>query len=167
VKKVSGYRGIGVSANFAPSRRHAVTPSRSFADIIGSFLGKPFLRGGRGPDGYDCIGFVVAALADLGKPHAIPEAFGGWTLDTYPNLYDQNHLEAEALMIQAFRSIGKEINPHLAFAGDLIVVRHMNGHFFPAIYTGNNQAVASFLFADVRSFSLEKRLSLHMARRID
>jgi hypothetical protein len=51
-------------------------------------------------------------------------------------------------------------------AGDLVIVKHMNGGHFPAVYIGNGQAMASFIKAGVRTFALKNNNTVVMARRL-
>ncbi len=140
---------------------------KTFAEIMLSYLGKPYARGAMGPAAYDCIGFVYAFLRDTGKGACFPHEFEDYSLETYPDLYERDREAAEQLMLRAFRTIGSEISPQAALAGDLLIVQHQNGGLFPAIYAGNSMGYASFLRAGVRAFNLDRDNKAIMARRLD
>lgn len=135
-----------------------------FAKRVTQYLGRPFRKGGKSQEGYDCLGFVSTFLKDMGKN--FPFEHGEWNLDNYSDFYTTDIEAAEAYMCEAFHTIGNEVKPERALAGDLIVVRHQNGRLFPAIYCGNGNAIASFLRAGVRVFALKDGNKIVLARRL-
>jgi len=134
----------------------------SFAERIGEYLGKPFRRGGRGPEDYDCYGFVHSFGRGMGWE--IPEAQGDYTIDTWQDLYDRDPVAAEEIMIAALTGAGDPVESARIVAGDILVLRHPSGGRYPAVYAGGGLVAASFLGAGVRTIRFDRR-DIVLARR--
>lgn len=145
----------------------AVRPP-TFAERMGKYAGKPYSPNGVGPASYGCFGLVYAYLADIGawRPSECWTISGTWTIRNYAELIEKDIAQAEAVMLAVFGAIGTSVIPSRRIAGDILVVRHQMGNLFPAICTGNGHALASFLRAGVRSFSLDERNTALIARRV-
>jgi hypothetical protein len=140
----------------------------TFADIIGRYLGKPYSPNGHGPSSYGCFGLIYAYAKNRGAwvPSECWTLRGRWTIANYADLFEDIEY-AEEVMGAVFESMGIPIYSLHKLAGDILIVKHPNtGRFFPAIYTGNGHAIASFLGKQVRTFSLGKECEVVVVRRI-
>jgi cell wall-associated NlpC family hydrolase len=83
LRDASGTPVPGVAAAYVAGRTVTVLPAETVAAVSAGFaqLGKPYLAGQTGPDGYDCGGFTSAAWtsAGIGLPAALT---GQWALGT-------------------------------------------------------------------------------------
>ena len=129
--------------------------AKTFATKMQNYIGKPFREGATGPDAYDCVGFIGRYLVDSGKK--IPRVFGDLTEDNYYHLARGNKKTECEMLRKWVLTLGKEISINEKVAGDIILVSISENIIFPAIYGGNNHAVAAFK-SGVHVFSLEKRI---------
>lgn len=136
----------------------------TFADVSSRYIDKPFVPGGRGPDGYDCIGFCYAFLQAMGKK--VIDGYGDVDIDNYHHLYRRDVEEAERVMFLAFDQIGAEVRVGAKLAGDLVIVKNELGRFYPGIYAGNGHVMASFVGAGVRVVATGKQVEIVKARRV-
>jgi len=135
-----------------------------FAGRMKKYVGKPFVKGGHGPDGYDCVGFLYAYLSET--DHPLPEEFEGWTLETYPDLYTEDLPKAEEVLLRLFDAVGAGVEPNRAIAGDVVIVRHPKGGLFPAVYIGNNTIISAFIKTGVAAEAIEGPAAIVKARRV-
>jgi cell wall-associated NlpC family hydrolase len=139
---------------------------RTFADISAQFIDRPFREGGRGPDGYDCLGFCHAFLVAAGKAAAIVTEQGEINIDNYHHYYRQDIEAAEAAMFTVFARMGSPVALPDVLAGDLVIVRNDLGRHYPGICAGNGHIMASFVNAGVRVVSTGDKVEIVKARRL-
>ena len=137
----------------------------TFAEIIGKFLGKSFKVGGTDENGYDCIGLIGRICQARGAN--FPEKFEEWDVDNYFKLYQEDPKKAIEVMIRFFDSFAEWVNINRIVAGDVMVVEQSEkGIKFPAIYTGNMNAITSFTQTGVTVFPLNEANACTQAWRI-
>jgi len=136
----------------------------TFAERMTKYVGKPFKKGGHDDRGYDCIGLIHRYCADEGHP--LPDEFEGWTLESGPELFAKDPEAAGRILERLFKTIGEPVDPLRVVAGDLVLVRDMKDHLFPAIYTGNRHAVGAFIRRGVHGATLQDDTAVVAARRI-
>jgi cell wall-associated NlpC family hydrolase len=138
----------------------------TFADICAEFIGKPYSELGFGPDSYGCVGLCYAFLKRRGK--IIDESvweYEGLTLTNYMERWKHNH-SIDGLLLKSFDRIGTEISIKKRLAGDLLVIQAQDGSYFPAIYVGNNNFMASFADRGVMIFAMANNLKTVKTRRL-
>jgi cell wall-associated NlpC family hydrolase len=92
------------------------------AKVAAKFVGAPYRLGGRSRnEGYDCLSLVLGLAEEWGI--RIPEGFEGIEAGTYPAYWESDPESAKAMLIRFAASLGGEVLPHHAFAGDLLVLR--------------------------------------------
>jgi hypothetical protein len=72
-----------MAVSLPPDRIRSGSP---FSELLGEFLGKPFVAGATGPDAYDCYGLCRAFMGRLGVE--LPD-LGTTSIEQAPNLYQQ------------------------------------------------------------------------------
>lgn len=84
----------------------------ALAEAALGYLGTPFRLHGRGRmEGVDCVGLLGCALADAGRPAALPQGYG------LRNIRADRHLAY--LPLAGFAEVGPECRIH---PGDVLVV---------------------------------------------
>lgn len=137
----------------------------TFTDYVGKFTNKPFVKGGHGQkgcNGYDCMGLIYAFVIGRGK--YMVDNFKGLTLDNYQDFFYAHTNEAYDILLDFFKTLGKEINPKMVIAGDLLIIKS-DVDYYPAICAGNGNIMASYYDSGVRVVSI-KNGDIVMARRI-
>jgi hypothetical protein len=138
---------------------------RTFADIIGEFIGQPFRAGGCGQGGYGCLDACHAIARALGKN--VPDEFRGYDLASYVELYQTDRKKANEMLLELLDHIGREIPVNKKIAGDALVVRHgITGNLFPAIYVGGGNAITAFEKTGITVFRLDDMNVPIKARRL-
>ena len=130
---------------------------KNLAATTAKYLGKTHEQ-------YGCLELAYHLLKDLGLP--VPEAVGDWSVKNYKSLVDADIKRAQREMIRAFKRIGAPASTKYPALGSLLVVFQRPDVFFPAVYTGNGQAMASFIKKGVVVFRLNDLNRVVMARRI-
>ena len=129
------------------------------AQITARYIDQPFEK-------YGCLEFAYYFLADLG--FTVPDQVGDLSVANYKALVDRNISRAQRAMIKAFKQIGCAGNTRWPQLGDLLVIYQPREKvFFPAVYVGAGQAMASFIRDGVRVFRLDDHNKAVMARRFD
>lgn len=137
---------------------------KNFATITARYIDRPFAE-------YTCMGLVHAIYTDLGV--AVPDQWEDLSLDNYMEAFKRDPRGIQIRMLKLVRSLGRPSSaqrPHLA---DLLVVSQATTRmgvikpgFFPAIYAGRGQALASFLRGGVRLMPLDALNRPIVARRL-
>jgi len=117
------------------------------------YLDKPFAEGAYGPDAYDCVGLVWRILYDSGKNP--PREWEQYNETNYFAPARGKKSTEMALLRQWIASLGEIKATHEMVAGDIILVAVDEKRQFPAIYCGNNHAIAAFRDR-VRVFALNR-----------
>jgi hypothetical protein len=140
---------------------------KTFAEITADFIEKPFLKGGKSSDGYDCIGFCYAFIEALGKAEKFLTEYKGMTLENHHELYNRDPEGALQLMFEAFDSMGVEIPISKKLPGDLVIIKNELGRHYPGIYAGNENIMASYTNAGVRTIPIDgKQITVVRVRRL-
>lgn len=130
---------------------------KHLAAVTARYLGRPFAEVG-------CIELVCRLLDDLGTP--LPDAVDGHSQANYRALLDRDRPAAQRAMLAAFARIGRPGNLAFPGLGDLLVVHQAPDTYFPAVYVGAGQAIASFIRNGVQVFRLDEKNSPVMVRRV-
>ena len=118
-----------------------------FALTVARFIGKPFLPGGTGENGFGCINFVEAFLRARGKENIKTEV-DGVNLDNYCAFIENaTQEEIKDKLVKAFDLNGARVKTPMV--GDCLVMKARGGEYFPAIYSGSKTIITSFLNAGV------------------
>ena len=135
-----------------------------FIDVVDAYLDKPY-RLGLTPVGMDCLGLVWSILKDLDKP-VFHEMDGH---DIFKADYADLHRDMEAgnaMMRKVFSALGEEVSTKAKLTGDVLLMKDQHtGRLYLAIYTGNGNAISSFIGAGVTAFSINSD-HLVAARRV-
>ena len=81
------------SSGSSTSRIPNATSVSSLISFAGSQLGKPYVRGGKGPDTFDCSGLVYYCLKSIGVNIGYMTS-GGWAGSSYPRVNSISELKA-------------------------------------------------------------------------
>lgn len=126
-----------------------------FAVQIQKYLGKPFREGAYGNDAYDCVGLVWRFLYDNGVK--IPVTWNGYDVNNYFFLARGSKKNEVAVLREWLLTLGEEKNTYEKIAGDILLIDAVITQF-PAIYCGNNHALAAFRDG-VKMFSLGGKIN--------
>jgi cell wall-associated NlpC family hydrolase len=138
---------------------------KTFAEIIGEYLGKPFKPGGRGNGGYGCIDLCYDILIALGK-HP-PDVFGELSLDNYSICLGGNRELEHGALLEVAKNIGKDIPIDAILPGDGLLIKTSEGGVLTAIYCGQGKAITSQPGIGVTAFAIDENNQIMMARRFD
>lgn len=148
--------------------------TKTFAEITGDFVGKPFNAlgyGQEGADGYNCYGVCRTLLITMGKKFPTTGLYGKditHNVNRLKALSTKERLKQENEdLINMAKTIGVEIPKHSALAGDFVIMQTNNGNTYSAIYAGNNQVLSSFYPSGVRIVPCDKDNKIIMARRLE
>lgn len=118
-----------------------VSPS-SFVSITAQLVGKPYALGNF-CNGMDCFNLIYRYLTMRGIP--MPTEYNGLTLETYGALFQEDPDEAKRIMVEFIGSILQEIQPGMAFAGDVLLLRlkDSDSQVFLGIHGGGANVICS------------------------
>ena len=127
-------------------------PRHCLAEITSCYLMRPYALGSR--DGFDCFSLIHDYLGRVGAE--LPDEFQGQTLQSYASLFDRDSGEAKRVMVEFVASVTDEIEPHRAFAGDILLLKLTGSEALPflAIHAGQNLAIAASCEFGVRPWEL-------------
>lgn len=110
----------------------------SLARISAKFVGQPYQLGAM-----DCFASILGYLTERGL--ALPEEFEGQTRESYAAFFVEQPEEAKAVMIRLMDSLLPTVEPHRAFAGDLLLLRLADTDTLPflTIDGGNGRVLAA------------------------
>ena len=78
-----------------------------------------------------------------------------------------DHKIVHEKLFEAYEQNGIEIPINERLAGDMLIVQFYNGDFFPGVYAGNGNFIASFIDWGVRTLNLDKyRFKIVKVRRM-
>lgn len=118
-----------------------------FALTVTRFLGKPYLPGGSGDEGFGCINFIYEFLRARGKEN-IKTDVDGVNLHNYCEFIEHaTQEEIKEKLVKAFDQNGERVKTPMV--GDCLVLKARGGEYFPAIYSGNKTIITSFNNAGV------------------
>ena len=127
----------------------------AFAEIIGKFLGKKFKIGGTSEGGYDCLGLTgrICQLRGLD----FPEKFKEWDINSYAKLYQDDPDGSIDIAFDFFNSFAEKVDINRIVAGDILIMEQPKEKIrFLALYTGNMQAITSFIRTGVSVFPINE-----------
>ena len=124
------------------------------AELTSRLVGAPYKLGGHGVDtGFDCYSLLLAAC-DFWNTE-VPRAFDGLTVDNYPERFRADPDGTKQILFKALASMGKEIKPSEAFAGDILVTSTKGTNFFGVgIHAGGDSILATYLERGVQIMPL-------------
>ena len=121
------------------------------AEFTSRVVGKPYKLGQT-----DCAGLIMEFANHVGV--RLPDSWKGFSVSAYAELYRDDPVKAMGLFVEWATSVGREVAPCKAFAGDLLV----------ASAKGAKQASLSLLIhagQDQALCVLEKRGVCHVPLR--
>lgn len=113
---------------------------------------------------HSCMGLLHSMYTALGAD--VPDQWEDLTLSNYMAAFKKDPRGTQIRMIKLMRSLGKRSSVQFPNLFDLLVVVQKGPGFFPAMYVGRGQAIASFLKTGVTVFGLDKHNRPIVARRI-
>jgi hypothetical protein len=143
---------------------------KSFAEIVGDFANAPYNENGWGQEGvigYSCLGLCYAYAIKRG--YELPEeiknlSFEGLKIDNFHE-YAAHHKGAALIkLFKLFQSFGRDIPVHQKIAGDIVLVKRTNDTY-PAIYVGNGQIMAAYLYCGVKVIKCDDDNKVIVVRR--
>lgn len=148
--------------------------SKTYAEIAGDFIGKPFDPvgyGQEGASGYNCYGVCRTFLILLGKQFPTTGLYGKDINDNVSRLKglstQERLIQENKDLINMAQTIGREIPNNSALAGDFVLMQTTKDRVYSAIYAGNNQVLSSFYPSGVRVVPCDKDNKIIMVRRLD
>lgn len=123
------------------------------------FVGAPYRLGGQRPaEGLDCLSLILEAARHRRIP--VSDEFEGVTRETYAELWETDREGAKKKLLRFVLSLGEEIPPSMAFAGDLLIIKPKKGgngrdRSVLGIHAGNDLVLSSFTDAGVRLANLQ------------
>lgn len=141
---------------------------RTFADLCAEFIGKPYSELGTGPDSYGCLGFCYAFLKAAGK--AVVESeweYEGYSVGNFMEAWKDDPRKLESVMMDGAERVGQAVPVKRKIAGDLLILKTRTGSYFPGIYAGNGNCLASYSDIGVRVFQIDNDgITVIKARRL-
>lgn len=107
----------------------------SLHELTTDFVGKQYILGQM-----DCFILIYQYLKKLNI--SLPNSFNGQTINSYPELYKKNKLEAKIVMIDFISSLLEEIKPQFSKAGDILLLKY-RGNEFLGINLGNGMIMTA------------------------
>jgi hypothetical protein len=135
-----------------------------FAKLIRHYIGMKFGSGKRGKDGViGCLDLVHDILRRKGK--TVPDEWRGLTIENYGEWAKENPNKVNEILTELAREVGREIPLAAKLGGDVLIMEQA-GRFFPAIYIGNENAIAAFTETGVTCFRIDEKQKAISAWRI-
>ncbi len=121
----------------------------SLAALTSTFVGRPYQLGHT-----DCFSAILGYIEARG--FQTPQEFEGQTRDSYAALFLSHPTEAKAVMIRLIDSLLPRLEPGMAFAGDILLLRLTGSDKPPflAIDGGNGHALAAVASRGICQISL-------------
>ena len=118
------------------TRKRIAISKFNLATMSASIIGKPFELGCT-----DCFMLVINYLRQRGV--SLPEEHSGYTLQSYPELYQTNPNYAREVMVSCLDSILSQIPANRVAPGDILLIKlkGTSEGFFLAINGGNGNAL--------------------------
>ena len=119
---------------------------KRLAELTSKLVGSPYKLGGHGiNDGFDCYSLFLAACDFWGVK--VPAEFEGLSVENYPERFVNDPDGTKEILFRFLDSLGRQIKPSRAFAGDLLVttVKGGNGKLGIGLHAGNDSILASYL----------------------
>ncbi len=133
---------------------NTVTYKLRMAEVVGDFIGAPYKLGGRSRhEGFDCLSLVLAMGEKLGFD--VPDSFDGFDYDSYPELWLSDESKAKRIMIRLVSELGSKIEPHLAFAPDILVLG-LEEDVLVGVHVGKDLFISAFVNAGVDFDNIRK-----------
>lgn len=137
---------------------------RTFAEITQSYISRPFRE-------CSCIGMLHQIYREMGI--TLPTTYDGMTIENYMDHYRDDPRGTQIKLLALIRSLGEQSSATLPHMFDLLVIAQNTNRknvvkpgFFPAIYVGQGNAMASFLGSGVLKFQLDHNQRAIVARRV-
>jgi hypothetical protein len=96
----------------------------------------------------------------------VPDEWRGLTTENYGEWEKENPGKVNEMLMDLAKEAGREIPVAAKPAGDVLIMEQA-GRFFPAIYIGNNHAIAAFSKQGVKCFCIDEKQTAVSAWRID
>jgi len=92
------------------------------AERTSKVVGTPYKLGEEKPGvGFDCLSLLHHMGTKAG--FEVPTEFEGYTMETYKEFWNRDKKGAMEVFTRLIASLGEEIKPAFAFAGDLLIVK--------------------------------------------
>ena len=124
--------------------------------LTARYVGTPYrLAGQNTVEGLDCLTLVLSLARDLMVP--VPAQFEGSDGKNHAELWTQDSERAKARFIRFVKTLGPELPPHRAFAGDLLILKGKEtGDTVVALHAGGDVALTAW--TDVGCHLINTRL---------
>lgn len=127
-------------------------------------MGMKFGSGSRGKNGMiGCLDLIHDILRKSGKK--VPDEWRGLTIENYGEWVKENPDKVNDMLIDLVKEVGREMPIAAKLGGDVLIIEQ-EGNLFPAIYIGNEHAVASFVKLGVSCFRIDEKQKVVSAWRI-
>jgi hypothetical protein len=136
------------------------------AQLTSEVVGKPY--GLCEKNAFDCLNLIFWYCDQQGIK--LPESFEGFTRNNYDKLFERDPGQAKEVFERFIASLGQEISPAFAFAGDfLICAVKKTGERAIGIHAGGDQMMSVFLergvaLANLRAYDI---LTAYRPKRSD
>jgi hypothetical protein len=128
-------------------------------------MGMKFGSGNRGKNGMiGCLDLIHDILRKSGKK--VPDEWRGLTIENYGEWVKANPDKVNDMLIDLVKEVGREVPIAAKLGGDVLIMQQ-KGNFFPAIYIGNNHAIAAFSALGVICFGIDEKQRVISVWRID
>jgi len=131
---------------------------KNLAGITARYIDRPF-------SDFGCIELVARLLDDIGTP--LPAEVNGIDQVNYHLLVDLDIKAAQNTMLEIFSNIGCKGDSRYPSIGNLLVIEQPGDVYFPAVYVGGGQAIASFVKKGVCVFNIDNHNRVCLCRRLD
>jgi hypothetical protein len=137
-----------------------------FAKLIRKYMGMKFGSGCQGKNGaIGCLDLVHSILREMGK--TVPDEWRGLTIENYGQRPRGDRSETKDMLTDLGKELGREIPVAAKLGGDVLIMEQCGGGFFPALYIGNNHAIAAFSEQGVQCFQIDKNHKVISVWRIE
>jgi len=122
----------------------SMSPKFRLVDVTNKYIGAPYKLGGKSKrEGFDCFGLSLYFARDELGVEFPQETYEGYTLDSYPEIWENDPSKAKRFMIGVFNLLAKRIPAEKAFVTDLLLMERGEDEYV-GIHAGNGLVLTSF-----------------------